>query len=250
MSKYAVTSNRPDVPESNPTDSNVDEPDITEREVAEPGETKPEAAAPEVVEPEAAKPDEAEADDAEPDEVKKPTSKSSRQATVSVRSLVVAAVVAAVIAAFGVLGWLYIGAERKLGADARESENIAHAEKVALDYAVNAAAMNYQDMNGWKAKLVSGTTPELNDKLSKAATSIEQILMPLQWTSTAKPLAAKVRSHTGASYVVDAFVTVMTKTVQAPDALQSTATYSVTIDSGNGWKISDVGGVGAAVEGN
>ncbi len=43
-------------------------------------------------------------------------------------------------------------------------------------------------------------------------------------------------------YVVDSFVSVQTKTVQAPEALQSTATYSTTIDSNNNWLITDVGG--------
>ena len=108
--------------------------------------------------------------------------------------------------------------------------------------------MNFQDMNAWKVKLVAGTSPELKDKLSKAAESMEQLLVPLQWTSTAQPLVAKVRSHTGGIYVVDCFVSVLTKTVQAPDPLQSTATYSVTINSGNNWQISDVGGIGAVVE--
>jgi hypothetical protein len=77
---------------------------------------------------------------------------------------------------------------------------------------------------------------------------MEQILVPLEWSSTARPLAAKVRSVTGGAYVVDSFVGVMTKTVQAPDPLQSTATYSVTIDSAKNWQITDVGGIGSVVE--
>jgi Mce-associated membrane protein len=76
---------------------------------------------------------------------------------------------------------------------------------------------------------------------------MEQILLPLEWSSSAKPLAAKVRSHDKGVYVVDAFVSVLTKTVQAAEKLQSTATYSVTIDPSNGWKISDVGGIGQVV---
>ena len=77
---------------------------------------------------------------------------------------------------------------------------------------------------------------------------MEQILVPLQWNSTAHPLVAKVRSDTGGVYVVDCFVSVLTKTVQAPEPLQSTATYSITIDSSKNWQITDVGGVGAVVE--
>ncbi|MDT5046402.1 MAG: Mce-associated rane protein, partial [Mycobacterium sp.] len=144
--------------------------------------------------------------------------------------------------------WLYVGAQRKLDEQTRRSENNAHAEKVALDYAVNAAAMNFQDLNAWKVKLIAGTSPELKEKLTQAAASMEQILVPLEWSSTARPLAAKVRSVTGGAYVVDSFVGVLTKTVQSPDPLQSTATYSVTIDSAKNWQITDVGGIGSVVE--
>jgi hypothetical protein len=76
---------------------------------------------------------------------------------------------------------------------------------------------------------------------------MEQILVPLRWDSTARPLAAKARTVTGGIYVVDSFVSVLTKTAQAPEPLQSTATYSITVDSGKDWQITDVGGVGDAL---
>jgi hypothetical protein len=76
---------------------------------------------------------------------------------------------------------------------------------------------------------------------------MEQILVPLQWDSTAKPLAAIARSSVDGAYVVDAFVSVLTKTTQAPQGLQSTATYSITIDSNRDWLITDVGGMDAVV---
>ncbi|MCV7234612.1 hypothetical protein H7J49_19255 [Mycobacterium branderi] len=178
-----------------------------------------------------------------------PDKKSTRrQLTISLRSLLLVAVVAALVAAACVLAWLYLGAQRKLDEQARQADNKTHAEKVALDYAVEAAAMNYQDLGGWKTKLVAGTSPELKEKLTKAATSMEQILVPLQWSSTARPLAAKVRAVNGGTYVVDSFVSVQTKTMQAPEPLQSTATYSVMVDSTKDWQITDVGGVGDALD--
>lgn len=165
--------------------------------------------------------------------------------SIGIRGLVLGVVITGLVAAAATFGWLYFDSRRELDATTRASANDAHAEKVALDYAVNAAAMSYQDLNSWKVKLVAGTSPELNDKLTKAATSMEQILVPMQWTSTAKPLTAKVRSVNNGVYVVDCFVAVQTKTIQAPEALQSTATYSVTLDSNNNWQITDVGGIGA-----
>jgi Mce-associated membrane protein len=170
-----------------------------------------------------------------------------KSVSVSVRGLVLGLVIAALVSASAALGWLYFGARHELTALSTQSANDAHAEKIALDYAVNAAAMDFKDLPSWRVKLVAGTSPELSKKLSDAGTSMEQVLVPLQWSSTAQPLVAKVRSNTGGVYVVDSFVSVQTKTVQAPEALQSTATYSTTIDSNNNWQITDVGGIGSAM---
>ncbi|HYB80714.1 MAG TPA: hypothetical protein VED43_03485 [Mycobacterium sp.] len=174
-------------------------------------------------------------------------SKTPRQVSVSVRTVIVAVLVCLLAGAAGVLGWLYMGAQGKLDAQSREASSRDRAEEIATDYAVNAAEMDYQDFNGWKVKLVKGTSPELKAKLTKAADSMEQVLAPLQWKSTARPLAAKVRSNAGGIYTVDSFVSVLTKTMQAPDGLQSTATYSITIDSRNNWQITDVGGIDSAL---
>lgn len=175
------------------------------------------------------------------------SSRRPRSISLSLRGLVLGAVIAALVAAVACLGWLYLGARHQLDAQAVKSANDARAEQIALDYAVNAATMDYKDLQAWHVKLVAGTTPELNKKLSDAGASMEQVLVPLQWSSNAKPLLAKVRSSTGGIYVVDSFVSVQTKTVQAPEALQSTATYSTTIDSNNNWLITDVGGIGSAM---
>lgn len=173
--------------------------------------------------------------------------KARQRVSISVRTLVLTVVIGLLVGAGCVLAWLYVGAERKLDAQARQAGNYERAADIALDYAVHAAEMNYQDLNAWKVSLVNATSPELKEKLTEAATSMEQILTPLQWISTARPLAAKVRSDVGGAYVVDAFVSVLTKTTQAPEALQSTATYSLTIDSNKDWQITDVGGIDAVV---
>jgi Mce-associated membrane protein len=168
--------------------------------------------------------------------------------SVSVRTLLVTALIAALLASIGVLAWLYLGEKAQLDQQARQTANNRHAEQIALDYAVDAAKINYQDLGAWKKDLVKGTTRELTDKLNGAAKSMEQILEPLQWNSTATPLIAKVRSDSNGIYIVDTFVSVETKTIQALEGLQSTATYSITIDSNHNWEISEVGGIGAVIE--
>jgi Mce-associated membrane protein len=49
---------------------------------------------------------------------------------------------------------------------------------------------------------------------------------------------------------VDCFVSVLTKNSQAPDGLQSTATYKMTVDSGNEWKITEISGIDSALDGD
>lgn len=177
------------------------------------------------------------------------TPSSPRQVSVSLRALLVGALVTALAVCVGVLGWLYLDARKELDEQAHRTAVDQRAEQIAMDYAVNAAQMDYRDLNAWKGRLVAGTSPELKTKLSGAADSMEQILSPLQWESSAKPLAAVVRSSAGGVVVVDSFVSVLTKTTQAPQGLQSTATYSVTIDSNNDWQITDVGGIDGVVGG-
>lgn len=171
----------------------------------------------------------------------------ARQVSVSLRTLAVGGLIAVLVVAVGVLGWLYLDARRELDAHARQAADDRRAEQVATDYAVAAAQMDYRDLGGWKNRLVAGTAPELAARLGEAADSMEQILAPLRWQSTAKPVAAIVRSRTGGMYVVDAFVSVLTKTTQAPEGLQSTATYSLTLDANNNWQITDVGGIDAVM---
>lgn len=178
-----------------------------------------------------------------------PTEKASRrrQVSLSVRGLIVALVMGLLVATAAVFGWLYMDANDKRAAQAAQTADYQRAEDTAAKYAVSAAEMNYKDFGAWKENLVAGTSPGLRDKLLQASDSMEQVLAPLQWQSTAKPLATKVRSDVAGVYTVDSFVSVLTKTMQAPEGLQSTATYSVTVDSNADWQITDVGGIDAAL---
>lgn len=180
-----------------------------------------------------------------PDE---PTS-SAQQVSIPLRTLLLGALGVVLAVCVGVLAWLYLDARSDLDAQQRQAADNQRAEQIAMDYAVDAAQMDFGDLSAWKERLVQGTSAELTEKLGEAADSMEQILVPLQWESTAKPLAATVRSEVDGAYVVDAFVSVLTKTTQAPQGLQSTATYSVTIDSNQDWTITDVGGIDAVVGG-
>lgn len=176
--------------------------------------------------------------------------------TVSVRLSTVAllGLVAALLLAIVTLGW--VAHQRGSDRDAARAEVTAlqlatdarhHAEQVASDYSVGAADMNFKDLAAWSQRLTANTAPPLANKLKQAAASMEQIIVPLQWVSTPTPIVSTVRSEQGGIYVVTCFVSVLTKNTQAPDGVQSTATYTVTIDKNADWQITDVGGIDSAM---
>lgn len=178
--------------------------------------------------------------------------------TVSVRLstailLVVVVVLVLVVAALG-WGMLSAGddaaaARAEVSALRATADDRRHAEQVATQYAVGAAEMNFAQLGDWSTRLTANTSPELAAKLRQAAASMEQIIVPLQWVSTPTPIAAVVRSEQNGTYVVHCFVSVLTKNTQAANGMQSTATYTVTVDKGSGWQVTDVGGIDSALGG-
>ncbi|MFI9408667.1 hypothetical protein [Nocardia gamkensis] len=62
-----------------------------------------------------------------------------------------------------------------------------------------AVQMDLRDPAAWKGRLAKGTDPELATRLTQASSSMEQVITPLQWVSTAKPVAAKAIRHCGRS---------------------------------------------------
>ncbi|WP_198602140.1 hypothetical protein [Rhodococcus opacus] len=168
---------------------------------------------------------------------------------IRVRSFIVALVLLAMIGSIGMLGWQLHAKTDDLNSMRDNANARSHAEQVALDYSTGAAQMDFRDLASWRSRLTSGTSDELADRLTHAASSMEQIITPLQWVATAKPVAAKVVSENNGSYTVTAFVKVLTTNSQAPDGIDSTASYQLTVDGRDNWKISDIGGDDASLGG-
>ncbi|MFC8529230.1 hypothetical protein [Nocardia sp. NPDC057227] len=166
------------------------------------------------------------------------------ESAIKVSTLLTGVVILVLVITIAVLGWQWRAAANDIGAAAAAAADTANAEQVALDYATAAAEMNFQDLAAWRTRLVEGTSPELEARLTQAATSMEQIIVPLQWVSTAQPIAAKVHSEDNGVYSVDCFVSITTKNSQAPEGIQSTATYKLSIDRDSNWTITDIGGIG------
>ncbi|MDV6211975.1 hypothetical protein R3Q08_27305 [Rhodococcus erythropolis] len=176
---------------------------------------------------------------------------SDSRASISVRTLLIGGGCAlgalAIVGIIGSLSWQLISKSSDLDALRQKEVNNKHAEQVSLDYATGAADMDFRNPTEWSGRLTAGTSPELATRLQQAATSMEQLIIPLQWTSTASPIAAKVESESNGVYEVTCFVNVLTKNLQAPDGIESTATYKMSLDSTNDWQITQISGIGSAL---
>lgn len=151
------------------------------------------------------------------------------------------------IIAIATLTVLLISACGDLSARDAGATDEQHARQVALNYAVGASTIDYRDTKAWYGKLKADTTTQLAAKFDATSAQLDQILLPLQWTSKASPIAAVVTSESGGIYKVSAFLNVTTTSAQTPQGGQSTVTYALTIDKNAGWKITEVGGMDNAL---
>ncbi|MFC6009874.1 hypothetical protein [Nocardia lasii] len=183
----------------------------------------------------------AESTEGAPDLTKTPAESGKGTVAVRVSSLIGGAVIAVLAIVAIVLGALLVSARSEVSEMRDQAADNAKAEQIALDYSVGSASLNYTDVNAWVAKLKAGTSPELASKFDATGAKLEQIIIPLKWTSTAAPITAKVLSQDGSVYKVAAFVDVSTTNAQNPDGLRNTVTYQITVDAGKDWQITDVG---------
>ncbi|MGW0181726.1 hypothetical protein [Nocardia sp. NPDC003345] len=179
----------------------------------------------------------------------RPTPAAARPRTVSIRlsTALMALALTALLVATVTLAILYASARTTISDSETRAADQQHAEKIASDYALGASDIDYRDVKGWLTRLKAGTAPPLAAKFDATAPQLEQILLPLQWTSTATPLSADVTSESGGIFKVNAYLTVHSTSVQNPDGAATTVTYSLTIDRNSGWQITEVGGLQNAI---
>ncbi|WP_280364486.1 hypothetical protein [Nocardia wallacei] len=178
-----------------------------------------------------------------PEDRPEPSAPQPRTLSIRLSTVLLTAAIAGLLIATVVFAGLYWSARSTLAdRDARAADD-RRAEQIATDYAVGASTIDFHDVKGWITRLQAGTTPQLSAKFDATAPQLEQILLPLQWTSKATPLSAAVTSESGGIYKVNAYLNVNSTSAQTPDGAQTTVTYSLTIDRNDGWKITDVGGL-------
>ncbi|WP_280263475.1 hypothetical protein [Nocardia abscessus] len=184
---------------------------------------------------------------ADNDEVNTTPRKVPRRVAIHLSTAIAVVLNIVAVASITVLTVLLVSARGELaGRDARAADE-DHSKQVAMDYAVGASTIDYRDTKAWYTKLKANTTPELAGRFDATAPQLDQILMPLQWTSTAHPITAVVTSTSSGIYKVNAFLNVTSTSVQTPQGGQTTVTYALTIDKNSGWKITEVGGLDGAL---
>ncbi|WP_280231351.1 hypothetical protein [Nocardia cyriacigeorgica] len=152
------------------------------------------------------------------------------------------AVLAGLAAGNVALGTLYVGLRADRDDQIRAERSAQRARQVATDYAVAASTIDFRNPAVWFDSLARNTTAELSKKYEATRDQLEQIIVPLQWNSSAVALDSVVTSVTDGVYQVNAYLNVTSTSVQSQAGVETTVVYSVTIDSDAGWKISDVGG--------
>ncbi|MFC4372923.1 hypothetical protein ACFO5K_02315 [Nocardia halotolerans] len=178
-----------------------------------------------------------------------PTTDDARPRTLSLRlsTVLTGGAVVALLVAAAVFGLLYGSARSALAEHDRRAADDRRVEQLALDYALGASTIDYREVREWITRLKTGTTTQLSSKFDATAPQLEQILLPLQWTSTATPLSAGIVSESGGVYKVNAYLTVSSTSVQNPDGTLTTVAYSLTVDRNADWRIADVGGLQNAI---
>ena len=119
------------------------------------------------------------------------------------------------------------------------------AETVAGDYAVRAATFNYNDLKPWSEALKKGTAQPLHARFDVAVKTLTPLLQEVQWTQTATLVAAKtVDIRADRQFVVQVFVSTRMISTQNPTGLNTITPYTITLDRGENWLITDVAGIG------
>ncbi len=166
---------------------------------------------------------------------------SDSSVTFSMRSLLIGGLITALIAALVVFVVRDVSARSDLRALETDQADRATAERIAGEYAVDAATLDYDDLTPWVSAMRKGVSPELSRKYEVIGQAMEQILTPLRMKTTAELVTANTEDVAGEVYRVVAVVNVNTTTVQNPAGGSTVAVYTLVLDRDQDWLITDVG---------
>ncbi|WP_019202602.1 hypothetical protein [Tsukamurella sp. 1534] len=156
-------------------------------------------------------------------------------------TVVVTAVVTGLLALSILFAVLWNGSRTELDGLERDAADRARAEQVAADYAVAVATIDYRDPAPWRAAMVAGVTPELKARLEAAVGTMNQVLQPMQWVSTATLDDAVTTSVDGDVFTVSVYLGVERSTVRGAGRDPGETVYTITLDRSRDWIITGVG---------
>ncbi|MGW4355818.1 hypothetical protein ACWELJ_27395 [Nocardia sp. NPDC004582] len=162
--------------------------------------------------------------------------------SLKVSTLVTVAAAAVLIAALVTVTVLWQSARGEVSDHDTRAAADRHAEQVASDYAMGAANLNYADFNAWTARLKANTTPALAGKFDATSSKLQEILVPLKWTSSPTLLSSQVINRDNGLYKVNVYLNVNSTNAQNPDGVLTTVYYTVNVDPSD-WKVTEVGGI-------
>ncbi|MFD7842614.1 hypothetical protein ACFV4K_06725 [Nocardia sp. NPDC059764] len=162
--------------------------------------------------------------------------------SLKVSTLVTAVAAAVLIAALVTVTVLWQSARGDVRSHDTRAADDQHAAAVASEYAMGAANLNYADFNAWTARLKANTTPALAGKFDATSSKLQEILVPLKWTSSPTLLSSQVINRDNGLYKVNVYLNVNSTNAQNPDGVLTTVYYTVAVDPSD-WKVTEVGGI-------
>jgi Mce-associated membrane protein len=154
-----------------------------------------------------------------------------------------AAVLAAVVLALGVLGYMkYHQLTGQLAELRREQADRDTVSQLAKDYALKSLTYSFEDPDAFFRSVEDGVSQQLKDKYVNATDLLKSVMLQAQVTSTGEVLATDPVAQPGGVYQVVVSAHQTTRNLQNPTPKVSIILLQVTVNkAGNVWQVSDIG---------
>ncbi len=154
-----------------------------------------------------------------------------------------AAVLAAVVLALGVLGYMkYHQVNSQLTVLRQQQADRDTVAQLAKDYALKSLTYSFEDPDAFFRSVEDGVSQQLKDKYVNATDLLRSVMLQAQVTSTGEVLATDPVAQPGGVYQVVVSAHQTTRNLQNPTPKVSIILLQVTVNKvGNAWQVSDIG---------
>ena len=154
-----------------------------------------------------------------------------------------AAVLAAVVLALGVLGYMkYHEVNSQLTVLRQQQADRDTVAQLAKDYALKSLTYSFEDPDAFFRAVEDGVSQQLKEKYVNATDLLKSVMLQAQVTSTGEVLATDPVAQPGGVYQVVVSAHQTTRNLQNPTPKVSIILLQVTVNKvGNAWQVSDIG---------